>query len=55
MILLIFIEKTWILWWLLALVAAIRWFHLISAGPRVETSGTLAPGKQEEYRNQPAA
>jgi hypothetical protein len=26
----LFIEKTWFLWWMLAIVIGLRWFHLVS-------------------------
>ncbi|MGA7218194.1 MAG: hypothetical protein WBX38_07770 [Candidatus Sulfotelmatobacter sp.] len=43
---LVFIEKTWFLWWMLAMVAGIRWFHLISVNSKVE--GFEAPAPEEE-------
>ena len=24
-------EKTWVLWWMLAVVVIVRWFHVLSA------------------------
>jgi hypothetical protein len=26
-----FLEKTWVLWWILAVVFIVRWFHVVSA------------------------
>ena len=26
-----FFEKTWVLWWMLAVVVILRWFHVLSA------------------------
>ncbi len=28
-----FIERTWFLWWILAILVILRWFHLFSSGP----------------------
>jgi len=25
-------EKTWVLWWMLAVLVILRWFHVLSAG-----------------------
>jgi|HubBroStandDraft_6_1064221.scaffolds.fasta_scaffold24897_3 hypothetical protein len=25
-----FLENSWLLWWLLAIVATLRWFHLLA-------------------------
>ena len=27
-----FMEKTWFLWWILATLVILRWFHLLSSG-----------------------
>jgi hypothetical protein len=27
-----FIERTWFLWWILAILVILRWFHLFSSG-----------------------
>jgi len=31
-----FIESTWLLWWIFALVMIFRWFHVLSAGSESE-------------------
>lgn len=31
-----FIENTWFLWWIFALVVIFRWFHILSAGVELE-------------------
>jgi hypothetical protein len=38
-----FIAKTWWLWWMLATVVAVRWFHLLSEANQMEPAETLAP------------
>ncbi len=42
-----FIAKTWWLWWMLAIVVAVRWFHLLEAN-QMEPAETLAPEEEEE-------
>jgi hypothetical protein len=27
-------DKTWLLWWLFAVVVILRWFHVLCANPR---------------------
>jgi hypothetical protein len=45
----LFIEKTWLLWWMLAMVVAVRWFHLLSVGrPKMQDPNALAPEEEEE-------
>jgi hypothetical protein len=29
----LFFEKTWLLWWMFAVVVILRWFHVLSADP----------------------
>ena len=29
-----FIAKTWFLWWMLAIVLALRWMHLVAAAAK---------------------
>jgi hypothetical protein len=41
-IVILFIEKTWSLWWILAIILAVRWFHLLSAGAKMEGLDALA-------------
>jgi hypothetical protein len=43
----LFIE-TWFLWWMLAIVVVLRWFHLLSAGTQMEGLDALAPEEEEE-------
>jgi hypothetical protein len=31
-----FLEKTWFLWWIIATLAILRWFHLVSMKDEVE-------------------
>lgn len=44
----LFIEKTWFLWWMLAIIIVLRWFHVVSANPKVEGLDALAPEEEEE-------
>jgi len=44
----LFIEKTWFLWWMLAIIIVLRWFHVASANPKVEGLDALAPEEEEE-------
>jgi hypothetical protein len=30
----LFVEKTWFLWWMLGIFLALRWFHLLSAAAK---------------------
>jgi len=43
----LFIEKTWFLWWMLAIFVAVRWFHQLSAGGRIEDPDGLASEEEE--------
>jgi hypothetical protein len=38
LILILFIEKTWFLWWMLTIAVALRWLHLQSMSVRMEGS-----------------
>ena len=49
MILFVFIGKTWFLWWMLAIVIALRWLHLQSAGIRMEGSDARALKEEGAY------
>ena len=42
-----FIEKTWFLWWIIAVVVIVRWFQLFSADTEVEMPAS-PPSDQEE-------
>jgi hypothetical protein len=41
------IAKTWFLWWMLAIVVIVRWFHVLSAGATVEARETLSCSREE--------
>jgi hypothetical protein len=43
----LFIEKTWFLWWMLAIVVAMRWFHLLSA-KKMQSADLSASEAQEQ-------
>jgi hypothetical protein len=43
----LFIEKTWFLWWMLAIILALRWFHL-STRTKMEGPDALACEEKEE-------
>lgn len=40
-----FIEKTWFMWWILATLAILRWFHLFSS--RTDDSAIEVPASSE--------
>ena len=44
------IEKTLFLWWMLAALAVVRWFHMLSAHAKVEDPDTLASEEIEVER-----
>jgi hypothetical protein len=44
----LFIEKTWFLWWMLAIFIVVRWFHMLSAGARMEGFQAVALEEEEE-------
>lgn len=43
----LFIEKTWFLWWMVAIIVVLRWFHL-SAGAKMEGTDAAASEEKEE-------
>jgi hypothetical protein len=43
-----FIAKTWFLWWMLAIVVVVRWFHTVSVGARLERPGALPSEEEQE-------
>ena len=46
---LMFFAKTWFLWWMLAILIVLRWFHLVaSARPTVEGLDATAPEEEEQ-------
>ncbi len=48
----LFIQRTWFMWWILATVVILRWFHLFSHG--TDESGLELPelGEGETPRHQ---
>jgi hypothetical protein len=44
-----FIEKTWFLWWMLAVVVILRWFYVLSAPAKVNAIDTLASEEERAY------
>ena len=42
-----FIEKTWFLWWFIAVVVIVRWFQLFSSNTEVGLPAS-PPSEQEE-------
>jgi hypothetical protein len=42
-----FIAKTWWLWWMLAIVVAVRWFHLQLEATQIEPPETLTSEEEE--------
>ena len=47
-----FMEKTWFLWWLLATVVILRWFHLLSSRATLEASKQTSTPRKESPRVQ---
>lgn len=45
----LFIEKTWFLWWMLAIIIAVRWFQLLSVSVKLEGPDTPAWEKEKAY------
>jgi hypothetical protein len=44
-----FMEKTWLMWWMLAVIVIVRWFHLLQATADVEGSDVPCPAPQGEH------
>jgi hypothetical protein len=44
----LFIEKTWYLWWILANLVALRWFHALALRGKLEAPGALRSEEEEE-------
>ncbi len=45
----LFIAKTWYLWWMVAILIVLRWFHLVAAArPTVEGLDAIAPEEEEQ-------
>lgn len=50
----LFIEKTWPLWWILASVVIARWFYGIASDPRIETiDSSFQPYEEEAIERSP--
>jgi hypothetical protein len=47
-----FFEQTWLLWWVIAVIAILRWFHLLSKGTELDGEESLA--KEEQSHIVPA-
>ena len=43
----LFIEKTWLLWWMLATILTLRWFHL-SIRTKMEAPDAASEEKEQE-------
>jgi hypothetical protein len=43
-----FIAKIWWMWWMLATIVAVRWFHLLMEANQTESSETLATEDEED-------
>jgi hypothetical protein len=44
------IGKTWFLWWMLAIVLALRWMHLVSAAAqKMDAPDALALEEEQAY------
>jgi hypothetical protein len=46
MIMIPFMEKTWFLWWMLAIVVIVRWFHLLQATDTLESDASASAPQQ---------
>ncbi len=33
----LFVEKTWFLWWIVSIVFAVRWFHVVAMRSKMES------------------
>lgn len=43
----LFVAKTWFLWWMFATVFIVRWFHMVSAHPTAEDFSTPASDRKQ--------
>jgi hypothetical protein len=43
----LFIQKTWFLWWILASVVILRWFHLFSSSTHETALEAVDSGEEE--------
>jgi membrane-anchored glycerophosphoryl diester phosphodiesterase (GDPDase) len=44
----LFIEKTWFLWWMLAIILALRWFHLSTRAKMEAPDAVTSEEKEQE-------
>jgi hypothetical protein len=44
----LFIEKTWFLWWMLLMALGLRWFHVLSLGPKMKDRNAPNPEEEEQ-------
>ena len=47
----LFLEKTWFLWWIFAVAAILRWFHGIAAGPELGNPETCVEAGKENTQD----
>ncbi len=43
----LFIARTWTLWWICAVAAILRWFHVLSANAAVEVHEKPASSREK--------
>lgn len=43
-----FISKTWFLWWTLAILIAVRWFHLVSAKKMQSADASASEAEEQQ-------
>jgi hypothetical protein len=43
----VFLQKTWFLWWILATLVILRWFHLFSFRPREMDTQAAESGEEK--------
>jgi hypothetical protein len=48
-----FFEKTWLLWWMFAVVAILRWHHVLSAYPG--SDGLDSPKQEQDELRAPVS
>ena len=45
----LFLENSWYLWWVLAMVLAVRWFHALSSRNQLEAIDVRASEEEQAY------
>ncbi len=50
----LFIEKTWFLWWTLVIIVTARWFHVLSVDAKIKASHALVSEKELEQEEEKA-